>query len=147
MTIEEHYQKTLDYLYSFVDFSLTRSDRYTADQFNLSRMYDLVSRLDNPQAKYPIIHIAGTKGKGSVAAMCHSALVESGYRTGLYTSPHLHDYAERIQVNGVAIPHRDMVDSAHVASVEVTFDRPAASVGPCGEMVRRHLAESKPQRS
>ena len=110
MTIEEHYQKTLDYLYSFVDFSLTRSDRYTADQFDISRMYELVSRLDNPQAKYPVIHIAGTKGKGSVAAMCHSALVEGGYRTGLYTSPHLHDYAERIQVNGVAIPHSDLIE-------------------------------------
>jgi dihydrofolate synthase/folylpolyglutamate synthase len=108
MTTEERYQKTLDYLYSYVDFSLTRSDRYTSEQFNLSRMYDLASRLDHPQAKYPVIHIAGTKGKGSVAAFCSSVLFECGYRVGLYTSPHLHDYAERIQINGALISHEEL---------------------------------------
>lgn len=109
MDVELAYQKTLDYLYSFVDYSLTRSDRYTAENFNLDRMRQLAARLDNPQARYPLIHIAGTKGKGSVAAMCSHALQSAGYRVGLYTSPHLHDYAERIQVNHHPIEHTQLV--------------------------------------
>jgi len=104
------YQKTLDYLYSFVDYSLTRSFRYTPDKFDLGRMFELMSRLGKPELKYPSIHIAGTKGKGSVAALCQGVLQAAGYKTGLYTSPHLHDYAERIQVNGVPIPHGSLID-------------------------------------
>ncbi len=108
--MSEEYQVALDYLYSFVDFSLTKSSRYSAENFDLGRMHDLVARLGYPHRRYPIIHIAGTKGKGSVAALCQSALTEAGYRVGLYTSPHLHDYAERMQVDGVPIPHNSLVD-------------------------------------
>ncbi len=104
------YQRTLDYLYSFVDFSLTRSFRYSPDKFDLGRMFALMEKLDSPEKRYPSIHIAGTKGKGSVAALCRSALQAAGYRTGLYTSPHLHDYAERIQINGQSIPHQELID-------------------------------------
>lgn len=103
------YQQTLDYLYSYVDFSMTRGHRYSADQFDLDRMRMLAARLGNPEGKYPSIHIAGTKGKGSVAALCQSALRADGYRTGLYTSPHLHDYAERIRINGTPISHSDLI--------------------------------------
>ncbi len=103
------YQAALDYLYSFVDFSLTKSSRYSAENFDLSRMHDLVARLGYPQQRYPSIHIAGTKGKGSVAALCQSALTAAGFRVGLYTSPHLHEYTERIQVDGAAISQQSLV--------------------------------------
>ena len=103
------YQQTLDYLYSFVDYSLTKASRWSADKFDLRRMDDLLERLGHPERDYPIIHIAGTKGKGSVSAFCASALRAAGYRTGLYTSPHLHDYTERIRVNGTTIPQGEMV--------------------------------------
>lgn len=109
MEIESTYQETLDYLYSFVDYSLTRASRYSPEKFNLERMRDLVQELGQPQTAYPIIHIAGTKGKGSVAALSASTLQAAGYRVGLYTSPHLQDYAERIQVNRQPIPHADLV--------------------------------------
>ena len=109
MEIESTYQETLNYLYSFVDYSLTRASRYSPDKFNLERMRELVQELGQPQTAYPIIHIAGTKGKGSVAALSASALQAAGYRVGLYTSPHLQDYAERIQVNRQPIPHADLV--------------------------------------
>jgi dihydrofolate synthase/folylpolyglutamate synthase len=109
MNQADAYQQTLDYLYSYVDFSMTRGHRYSADQFDLGRMRTLVTRLGNPEGKYPSIHIAGTKGKGSVAALCQSALMADGYRTGLYTSPHLHDYAERIRINGAPISHSDLI--------------------------------------
>jgi dihydrofolate synthase/folylpolyglutamate synthase len=111
--IEPEYQEVLDYLYSYVDFSLQRSFRYSPEQFNLSRMYELVARLGNPQENYTIFHIAGTKGKGSVSAFCESALRAQGYKVGLYTSPHLEDYAERIQINGDPIPHKDLVDTVN----------------------------------
>ncbi len=105
----DSYQETLDYLYSFVDFSLTKATRYSAEQFDLARMQALVEQLQHPERTFAIIHVAGTKGKGSVAAMCQSVLTSEGYRTGLYTSPHLHDYAERIQIDGHSIPHEELV--------------------------------------
>ena len=110
MDIESAYQDTLNYLYSFVDYSLTRSFRYSPEKFDLDRMQEFVGRLGNPQRAYPIIHVAGTKGKGSVSAMCASALRAEGYQVGLYTSPHLQDYAERIQVNGQPIQHVELID-------------------------------------
>ena len=108
--LETVYQDTLNYLYSFVDFSLQRNFRYNPEQFDLGRMFQIMSLSGDPQASYPIIHVAGTKGKGSVSAMCASVLRAAGYRVGLYTSPHLDDYAERIQVDGQPIPHADLVD-------------------------------------
>ena len=79
------YQEALDYLYSFIDYSLTRSFRYSPEKFDLERMRALLRLLGNPQLQYRCIHVAGTKGKGSVSALMAGALSEAGYRTGLYT--------------------------------------------------------------
>jgi dihydrofolate synthase/folylpolyglutamate synthase len=103
------YQAALDYLYSFVDYSLTRAFRYSADKFDLGRMHALMGDLGNPQRDYPVVHIAGTKGKGSTAALAANALKCAGYRVGLYISPHLEDFNERIQVNGTPISRTDLV--------------------------------------
>ena len=92
------YQKTLEYLYSFVDYSLTRSTRYAPEHFDLGRMRDFLDKIGNPHQAYPVIHVAGTKGKGSVSSLCAGALQAAGYSVGLYTSPHLQDYAERIRI-------------------------------------------------
>ena len=108
--IEPAYNKALDYLYSFVDYSLKHISELARAEFNLDRMFALMEALGNPQSKYPIIHVAGTKGKGSVSALCASALKAAGYTVGLYTSPHLIDYCERIQVNGKPISHEFMVE-------------------------------------
>src|SRR5436190_5834543 len=108
--IETAYNKALDYLYSFVDYSLKHSSELAKAEFNLDRMFALMEELGNAQAKYPIIHVAGTKGKGSVSALCASALQAVGYKVGLYTSPHLLDYCERIQVNGEPISHDFMIE-------------------------------------
>lgn len=64
----------------------------------------------NPHLKYPSIHIAGTNGKGSVSHLIASVLQEAGYKTGLYTSPHLRDFRERIKVNGVMIPESEVIN-------------------------------------
>jgi dihydrofolate synthase/folylpolyglutamate synthase len=110
MTIEPEYQQALDYLYHFIDYSLTRSDRYAPDKFNLDRMRALMKALNNPHTRYPIIHVAGTKGKGSVSALCANALHAHGYRVGLYTSPHLSDFVERFQINGKPMSHARFVN-------------------------------------
>jgi dihydrofolate synthase/folylpolyglutamate synthase len=104
------FQEALDYLYSFVDYSRERSDRYSAEAFDLARMADLMTRLGEPQLGYPTVHVAGTKGKGSVSAMIASAMTKAGYRTGLYTSPHLVQFTERIQVDGEQISPESVVD-------------------------------------
>jgi dihydrofolate synthase/folylpolyglutamate synthase len=108
MDTETAYNAALDYIYSFVDYSLSRNFRYAPEKFDLGRMRQFMEALGNPQQAYPSIHIAGTKGKGSVAAMCASVLQAQGYRVGMYTSPHLHDFAERILLGGQPIPHADL---------------------------------------
>jgi dihydrofolate synthase/folylpolyglutamate synthase len=107
---EERYQSALDYLYTFIDFSLTRQDRLAAANFDLKRMFALMELLGNPQNRYPVIHVAGTKGKGSTAAMIASILQAAGLKVGLYTSPHLQDYCERIQVDRQNISHATLVE-------------------------------------
>src|SRR5688572_6315768 len=118
--IEIAYNKALDYLYSFVDYSLKHISELAKAEFNLDRMFLLMEELGNPHTKYPIIHVAGTKGKGSVCALCASALQAAGYETGLYTSPHLLDYCERIQINGEPISHEQMVDLVEEIKPAVT---------------------------
>lgn len=107
--IDAAFQQALDYLYSFVDYSLTRNLRNLPEKFNLDRMRALMDRLGNPQERYPVIHVAGTKGKGSTAAMIASALQAAGYRVGFYTSPHLIEFTERIQVNRQEISREALV--------------------------------------
>src|SRR5512138_171734 len=108
--IEIQYNRALDYLYSFVDYSLKHSSELAKAEFNLDRMFALLEELGKPQARYPIIHVAGTKGKGSVSALCASALQAAGYKVGLYTSPHLLDYVERIRINGEPISHSQLIE-------------------------------------
>ncbi len=122
MSQDAAYQAALDYLYSFVDYSLTHQQNLRPELFNLDRMQELVASLGDPQKAYPTIHVAGTKGKGSVCAFCAAGLQAGGYKVGLYTSPHLKDYEERIQINGQAISPEELVAltdeiKPHVAAI------------------------------
>jgi len=93
------YEEALDYLYSFVNYEIRREVRYAPEVMNLDRPVALLAQLDNPHRDYPIIHITGTKGKGSVGAYCLAALQAAGLRAGLYSSPHLQDFRERFRIN------------------------------------------------
>ncbi|HKZ45040.1 MAG TPA: folylpolyglutamate synthase/dihydrofolate synthase family protein [Anaerolineales bacterium] len=110
MNSEQRYQQALDYLFSYVDYSLKHTDELVRAEFNLERMVDLMHLLGDPQNDYPIIHVAGTKGKGSTSAFLASAMEQAGYSTGLYTSPHLVDFCERIQVDDSPISHPELAD-------------------------------------
>lgn len=109
---EERYQETLDWIYSWVDFSMKRHVDDKHRFFKLDRMNQLMDLLDAPQAKFPSVHVAGTKGKGSTASLIASTLQACGYKVGLYTSPHLEDFRERIIINGEMISEHDVIDLA-----------------------------------
>ena len=108
--IDEQYQLALDYIYSFIDYSLTRNLRYSAEKFNLSRMVTFMQLLGNPQLDYKVIHVAGTKGKGSTSAMLTSILTSAGYKTGFYSSPHMMEFNERIRIGKQLITNQELVD-------------------------------------
>ncbi len=110
MTAQLSYQEALDYIYSFADYSAMRTYRYSADVFDLTRVRQLLHLLGDPQDRFASIHVAGTKGKGSVSALSASALRAAGYKVGLYTSPHLMRLTERIRVNGEDISQQDVGD-------------------------------------
>ncbi len=93
-----NYQQAVDYLYGLERFGWKPG---------LERIYKLMQALDNPQEKIRYIHIAGTNGKGSVAAMIESVLRSAGFRTGLYTSPHLQNVRERIRLDGAMITEQE----------------------------------------
>ncbi len=92
------YEEALDYLYSFINFEHKKQDRYMASKLDHTRPRRLLDALGAPYTQFPAIHIAGTKGKGSTAAICAYTLHAAGYTVGLYTSPHLQDFRERIRI-------------------------------------------------
>ncbi|WP_439482291.1 bifunctional folylpolyglutamate synthase/dihydrofolate synthase [Cyclobacterium plantarum] len=102
-----NYQESLDFLYH----ALPMFQRVGAPAFkkDLSNTLQLCERLGNPQNKFKSIHIAGTNGKGSSAHALAAVLQEAGYKTGLYTSPHLKSFRERIKVNGMEIPESQVI--------------------------------------
>lgn len=103
-----NYQQTLDYLFSQLPmFQRIGSAAYKAD---LNNTIAICKLLGNPENKFKSIHIAGTNGKGSTSHMLASILQASGLKVGLYTSPHLKDFRERIRVNGKMIPKKSVVD-------------------------------------
>jgi dihydrofolate synthase/folylpolyglutamate synthase len=94
------YQKSISYLYGLQKFGI---------KFGLENISCLLSLLSNPHHGQTFIHIAGTNGKGSTAAFLASILSQAGYKTGLYTSPHLTSFTERIRINGRHITKKDVI--------------------------------------
>ena len=102
------YQKTLDYL--FAKLPMYQREGAIAYKEDIGNIIEAAKHLNNPHKKFKSIHIAGTNGKGSVAHMLASILQESGYKTALYTSPHLKDFRERIKINGEMIAEQEVID-------------------------------------
>src|SRR4030042_1352213 len=104
MMIRMNYKEALEYLLRFADYE--RISR-AGIVWDLRRGERLLARLGNPQRQARSGHVGGTKGKGSTSAMIASILKSAGYKTGLYTSPHLLSYTERIRINGKPISEED----------------------------------------
>ena len=102
------YDDALDYLYSLINYELQRPARYTPDVVSLERPRALLAALGDPQKRYPVIHVTGTKGKGSVSALCFSALHAAGHKVALYSSPHLQDFRERYRIGDSLIAPSDL---------------------------------------
>jgi len=102
-----NYSQAEEYLDSFVNYEQIPGISYAQPGYSLKHVEELLNRMGNPQLAARTIHIAGTKGKGSAAAMIAQVLSDSGYKTGLYTSPHLHTLRERISVDGSLISEAD----------------------------------------
>jgi dihydrofolate synthase/folylpolyglutamate synthase len=125
------YAPVIEYLLSYADFE--RTGRFQARE-DVAPMLALLKRLGDPHLGRLTVHVAGSKGKGSVSAMIESMLRAFGLRTGLYTSPHLHEYTERIRINGEPVSEGDfarLVEAVRPAAEEsqaqgpgpiVTFD-------------------------
>ena len=99
VTAAEH-EDALRFLHERTDYERSLAIPYSRWGLKLQRMRDLLARVGDPQRGLPIIHVAGTKGKGSTAAMAAAVLTAAGYRTGLFTSPHLDSVHERIALDG-----------------------------------------------
>jgi len=102
------YEQALDYLYK--QLPMYQNEGKSAYKKDLNNTKALCNILDNPQQKFKSIHIAGTNGKGSSAHMLASVFQEAGYKTGLYTSPHLKDFKERIRINGETISNTTVLN-------------------------------------
>jgi dihydrofolate synthase/folylpolyglutamate synthase len=104
---ELNYRQAEEYLNSFTNYEQIPGISYAQPGYSLRHVEELLNRMGDPQLAARTIHIAGTKGKGSVAALIAQVLSNSGYRTGRYTSPHLHDLRERITIDGSMISEAD----------------------------------------
>jgi dihydrofolate synthase/folylpolyglutamate synthase len=116
------YRESVDYLLSFADFE--RSGRFQ-ERPDVAPVLSLLRRLGDPHLGRTTVHVAGSKGKGSVAAMVESVLRAAGHTTGLFTSPHLHSYTERIRINGEPLAEGDWARLTGVLRAAIEAEPPA----------------------
>ena len=123
-----NYKQAIDYLSSYTDYEKLPAPHDPAF-YDLRRVDELLAQLGNPHLKARSVHITGTNGKGSVAAMVASVLSVSGYTTGLYTSPHLHTWRERIRVDGRLISEEELSSLVERAKPEIEAVNQRATYG------------------
>jgi dihydrofolate synthase/folylpolyglutamate synthase len=122
------YDDAMFFLHSRIDYERAAAEKMTARDFKLDRMAELLARLGNPQETIPAVHITGTKGKGSTAVMTAEMLSAAGYRTGLFTSPHVSTFEERMRVDG-RMPSREectgLLDEVAAEVMQLDLQGPA----------------------
>lgn len=164
MPTQSAYAEALNYIFSRTNFERKQMPKYGLTTLDLSRTRALLAALDNPHRRFPVLLIAGTKGKGSTAAISHSILCAAGYKTGLYSSPHLHTFRERIRVGpdlispeqvvaftGQIRPHADKIEGltawevmtalAFLAFAQAEVDVAVLEVGLGGRLDATNVTE------
>lgn len=128
------YSESIDWLFSqFPSYQNTGANAYKPDLGNIRRLCHF---FDNPQDELKFIHVAGTNGKGSVSSMLASILTESGEKTGLFTSPHIHDFRERIRINGEMISEEEVVSfCTHLRASLLDFEPSFFEITCCMALV------------
>ena len=123
-TASSSYEDALAFLLQRIDYERAVAVPYDAREFRLDRMRELLARLGDPQQGLTIVHVAGTKGKGSTSAMIAAALSAAGYRTGLFSSPHLDRIEERMAIDGCPCSAEEFAALAEIVRpVTEDFDR------------------------
>ena len=115
------YRQAIEYLTRRINYERSRAGSYSRCDFNLDRMRRLLALLGNPQNRIPAIHIAGTKGKGSTAEMVSRMLTAGGYRVGLFTSPHVSVFEERMTVDGKTPSEQQLVELVNRVQEPVAY--------------------------
>lgn len=129
----DSYQAALEFLYGRIDYERATAMPYGSRELKLDRMRELLRRLDDPQNRLPIVHVAGTKGKGSTSAMIAAVLTAAGYSTGLYTSPHLDRLEERFRIDGRLCGADELAElTDRLRPVVAEMDREAHAIGESG---------------
>ncbi len=118
-----NYQQTIQYLYS--QLPLFTRDGASAYKADLTNTIELLKQIDNPQHRFKSVHVGGTNGKGSTSHMLAAILQTAGYKTGLYTSPHLKDFRERIRINGQMISEQTVIDFVEAHTSDFDEIRPS----------------------
>lgn len=131
----DSYQSALGFLLGRIDYERTAAGDYGPADLRLEPMRELLERLGDPLADLRVIHVAGTKGKGSTAAMIASMLTSAGYRTGLYSSPHLYRVEERMAVDARIASAAEFVSlvqavQPHVEAMDAAGGRTPGGRGP-----------------
>jgi len=127
-----------EYLASFDKFGI---------HLGLERIQQLLETLGSPHQQVPVIHVAGTNGKGSVCAFLLSILQAAGYRVGRYTSPHLLDWRERITINGKWISNQDLLDSLHQVDAAIASEFPPTQFEVFTAAMWWYFAQQKSQQN
>lgn len=125
------YEQAIEFIFGRINYEGVAGVAYSADDGKLERMRRLLSLLDRPDERLPVVHVAGTKGKGSTSVMTAEILSASGYRTGLFTSPHIAAFEERMVVDGQSPSPEHVVELVNrlVEPVE-KMDRSSQGGGP-----------------
>jgi len=123
-----NYREALDYIYGHTNYEAVPKP-HAEGNYDLRRLFEILSRLGNPHLKARSLHITGTNGKGSTSVMLASVLTEAGFRTGLYTSPHLITTRERFTINGQMISEAELADLMTRLQPEVELTNQRATYG------------------
>jgi dihydrofolate synthase / folylpolyglutamate synthase len=129
------YDRATAFLFDRINYERATAPPYGTRDFRLDRMHELLARVGNPHQGMPIVHVAGTKGKGSTSAMIAAVLTAAGYRTGLFTSPHLVSLEERIAIDGQSCSSAELVALVDrvrpaVAAMDAAAARAPQEYGP-----------------
>ncbi len=108
--MSEAYQRAIDWLFGRINYEQSTPIPYSEHGMKLDRMRELLRRLGNPQDQLAIVHIAGTKGKGSTGTMIASIMQEANHRVGVYSSPHLESFTERFQIDGIPCSPEELAE-------------------------------------